>query len=59
LRTRIKLEKLTDDDGDVYYGREFDNVGICVIGPADYMLLKLKEKNRWHFVMAILAFALR
>ena len=37
--------KLTDDYGDVYYGREFDDVGICTISLAHYMLLKLKEKK--------------
>jgi len=40
-------------------GREFDDVGICIISLARYTLLKLKEKNAWHFVTATLAFTLR
>jgi len=31
--------KLTDDDRDVYYGRECDDVGICVINLACYTLV--------------------
>ena len=59
LRTRIKqLLKLTDNDGDVYCGTEFNDVDICIIVLVCYTLLKLKEKNPWHFVSEIPAFAL-
>jgi len=45
--------KATDDDGDVYCGRKFDDVGICIIGLVRCTLLKLKENmhgvSLWQF----------
>ena len=48
LLTYLLTAKAADDDGDVYYSREFNDVGICIIGLVHYMLLKLKKKNAWH-----------
>ena len=58
LCTRIKpLQMFTDDDGDVYCGRVW-RCRHLRLGLAYYTLLRLKVKNAWHFMTAILVFAL-